>query len=615
VLWPASGLALAILLLSPRRTWGPALGIFFTITLLSNGYRGTPFLASLGFALANTLEPLLAAWLLARLGGPPITFTRLKDVLALVVVIALVNAISASLGALVPALAFGASYWVAWLVWWVESSLGMLLLTPLVVLWKVPLVSVSSRLRPYRRLEMLAMLLSVSLAGWLVFGVIETNPYITLRPHMLFPLLCWAALRFPPRGGIAAVAVVALVALGSTVARLGDFPLGGNTPTQRLAAVQIYLLVASLTVLVLSTVFYERQQNEAGLRRSQALLAETESVAHVGSWRLDLRTGKNYWSDEMHRLFALPPGELQNDPLHAIQMRVHPEDVDRVRGILDLGLETRQPVSLDYRVCLPDGSQRLLHNEGRLILDAGGQALAFSGYVQDITQSRLAEQQLQQTLKEKETLLRELYHRTNNNMQVISSLLAMQAVEYLDGSPADEHVQALVSEAQARIQSMALVHRKLYQSQNLSSINFGAYLADLVSLVQQSQSSTAGRVRFVIATEDIPVSIDLAMPCGLVANELLTNALKHAFPGQRAGTVFVRLSQAAGSPAGCICLEIGDDGVGLPPGIDPRRSERLGMQGIFSLVETQLHGRVALLPSPGTHWRIEFTDNLYFPRV
>ena len=227
-------------------------------------------------------------------------------------------------------------------------------------------------------------------------------------------------------------------------------------------------------------------------------------------------------------------------------------------------------------------------------------------YVQDITERKRAEEDLKASLHEKEILLKEIHHRVKNNMQIISSLLSLQS-RHLE----DPKAIGMFKDSQHRIRSMALVHEKLYQSKDLSRIDFGQYLQNLVVYLVHSYQIDSERVQLKIDVGDAALDINTAIPCGLLVNELLTNALKHAFPGGRKGEVRVTLRPGAD---GRFTLTVGDSGVGWPRGADFRKTDTLGMQLVTMLVD-QLNGEIELEKKPGTAFRISFRELKYKPRI
>ena len=204
---------------------------------------------------------------------------------------------------------------------------------------------------------------------------------------------------------------------------------------------------------------------------------------------------------------------------------------------------------------------------------------------------------LSTSLHEKEVLLKEIHHRVKNNLQIISSILSLQS-----GSACSESQATLLRESQDRIRSMALVHEKLYRSRDLSRINFGEYVRNLTaSLAHSYIASPAIRIRVDI--RDVFLDIDMAIPCGLIINELVSNSFKYAFRDGRAGEVYISLSGNGQT----YTLVVSDDGVGLPPGMDFRNTPSLGLQLVNTLV-SQLEGTIELDLEKGTSFKITFAE-------
>lgn len=219
----------------------------------------------------------------------------------------------------------------------------------------------------------------------------------------------------------------------------------------------------------------------------------------------------------------------------------------------------------------------------------------------------VSEQQLKKALEEKETLLYELYHRTENNMGVICALLDLQA-----GYLSDKAQVTAFTDIKNRIHSMALVHQKLYQAQDLSRINLKEYITELAQLLMESYQISMGRICLVLDAEDVTVLIDTAVPCGLILNELISNVLKHAFPGNRDGEIRIRLQKISAHE---ILLEVSDNGVGVPASFDFKKNIGFGLRNIFIICEKQLRGSVAFSNVRGVTCRMQFRDDLYTLRV
>jgi PAS domain S-box-containing protein len=235
-----------------------------------------------------------------------------------------------------------------------------------------------------------------------------------------------------------------------------------------------------------------------------------------------------------------------------------------------------------------------------------GQMKGIIEYVRDITERKKAEDSLQSSLREKDVLLREVHHRVKNNMQVISSLLNLQSRHVQDPL-----VLEMFKESQRRIRSMALIHERLYQSSDFSHIEFAKYLRNLATHLFHSYQVDASRVKLKVEAEEIHLNINTAIPCGLIVNELISNALKHGFPESRAGELAIDLRREAGDG---YRLSVRDDGVGFPTGIDYRRTETLGMQIVNTLV-SQIDATIELARDKGTEFIIHFQEVKYEPRT
>lgn len=208
-----------------------------------------------------------------------------------------------------------------------------------------------------------------------------------------------------------------------------------------------------------------------------------------------------------------------------------------------------------------------------------------------------SQKRLQDSVKEKEMLLKEIHHRVKNNLQIVSSLLSLQST-YIK----DEQLREIFKESQNRIKSMSLIHEKLYKSEDLTSISFSDYVRVLAHDLVRSYGAS-DRITLTIDVEDISLGIDTAIPCGLIINELVSNSLEHAFPDGREGEITVTLRSFDSG----IELIVADNGVGIPEDVDFRNTESLGLRLVTILAEDQLQGSMSLQREGGTAFRIAFT--------
>jgi PAS domain S-box-containing protein len=217
---------------------------------------------------------------------------------------------------------------------------------------------------------------------------------------------------------------------------------------------------------------------------------------------------------------------------------------------------------------------------------------------EDISARRDMELKVRDSLREKETLLREIHHRVKNNMQVVSSLLDLQAQRL-----ADPELKAVFLVAQRRVKAMALLHEKLYQTKDVANIDFADYLSALAQETMAAHGLGPPRTVFTTTARGIRLDLEKAVPCALAVSELLTNALKHAFPAPRAGAVEIDLVEQPGR----YVLTVRDNGVGLPDGFDLARSQSLGLQ-LVAVLARQLGGTFQLTSRDGV------TAEVAFPR-
>lgn len=331
------------------------------------------------------------------------------------------------------------------------------------------------------------------------------------------------------------------------------------------------------------------------LSRSQALLQEAQRMARVGSWDLDLVTGKPEWSDEVFHMFEIDR-QQSGAAYDAFVAAIHPQDREMVIRVYDESVISRLPYQLTHRLLMPDGRIKWVEVRGQTYYDETGQPLQSVGTVQDISEHIAAEEQLRRSLAEKETLLREIHHRVKNNLQIVSSLLYFQAKKVKN--PDDLTV---MTESRDRLRAMILVHETLYQSNDLSGISFGGYLKTLVSQLADAHAARQRRISVRVETGNVALPIETALSCGMIVCELVVNVFKYAFPDGREGDVVVGIEAADGE----ISLRVSDNGIGLPEGFMRETTDSFGWQLINSL-SLQIGASIAVTTGQGTSIMISF---------
>ncbi len=271
---------------------------------------------------------------------------------------------------------------------------------------------------------------------------------------------------------------------------------------------------------------------------------------------------------------------------HRRHMRVFEKSQAASRGMAD-----RSPI----RGRRKDGTE--FPAEASISKVAVNGSMAFTAILRDVTERMAVQERIMSSLREKEVLLKEIHHRVKNNLQVIASLLGLQA-----RGAADETMRRLLLESQNRVHTMALLHESLYQSQNLSEIDLPDYIHQLISHLYRSFGVDTERIRYQAKMDPLILDPDAAVACGLIINELVSNTLKHAFPEGRAGQLRIELKVEANHRARLI---VADDGVGLSNTAELETAKTLGLRLVRTLAE-QLGGTVELRSDAGTRAELTF---------
>jgi PAS domain S-box-containing protein len=270
--------------------------------------------------------------------------------------------------------------------------------------------------------------------------------------------------------------------------------------------------------------------------------------------------------------------------------RKHEQDDARI-------LQTGQMLETVEEHQKPGGEKNYVEVIKTPLRDARGHVIGLQGIYTDITERKRAEAAIHASLEEKIVLLKEVHHRVKNNLQIVISLLRLQAVRTKNPEALDT-----LQETGNRIHSMALLHETLYRSQSLAHVNFADYIESLCSHLFRSHAQKAVRVKLERRLQNVNMDLDRAVLCGLIVNELISNALKHAFPADRSGRIAVEFGA---TPQEQILLKVADDGVGLPWGLNLRQTKTLGHQLVFMLTE-KLRGTMEVARDHGTGFTITF---------
>ncbi len=255
-----------------------------------------------------------------------------------------------------------------------------------------------------------------------------------------------------------------------------------------------------------------------------------------------------------------------------------------------------------------DGQKRVIAWHSRSLVNERGDPTGSIALGRDITEHKQAQAQLQKSLLDKEQLLKEIHQRVNTNMQVVSALLSLQS-RYIR----DPKIRQIFKQGQSRIRALALIHEKLYQSGDLTRLDFSLYIRDLAIYLFQTFKVNPQEIRLNIQAEDIHLDINTAIPCGLILNELISNALQHAFPKKKGKAADVPLGELrirfTGDTDKTYTMIVSDNGIGLPPEVDLQNTESLGLQ-LVNMLSYQLKSTVEIKKEPGTTFLFKFQEKI-----
>lgn len=351
--------------------------------------------------------------------------------------------------------------------------------------------------------------------------------------------------------------------------------------------------VESFILVMRDMAFREQSQDliQASEQRFRIMAEQTGQMVY--DW--DVATGRIHWAGAIEQITGFDPEAYQDVDIHRWEAMIHAEDRPAAMKTLERAAASDGRYMVEYRHQRSDGSFVYVEDSGVFLKDERGVPYRMLGSMKDISERMRASQALQAALHEREILLQEIHHRVKNNFQVIISLLNLQIRKLPERSAAGQLI-----EARNRIRSLALVHEKLYQLPSMASIDLADYLTLLARELLAARGQDAVKVALLLELDPVSVQVEQAIPCGLLVNELLTNAFKYAFEPERQSPAQVTLGVHDSGER--IQLIVADNGVGLPAAADQRS---LGLQLVRQLVR-QLHGQLEHEDGPGTRWLIDF---------
>ena len=274
---------------------------------------------------------------------------------------------------------------------------------------------------------------------------------------------------------------------------------------------------------------------------------------------------------------------------------IHPDDVKKILDIHAEASTKQKPFTRKFQLKGKDQKYYWMRDSANPVY-VGETFAGYCGSTMDFTLEQENEENLRRSLHEKETLLKEAHHRIKNNLQILGSLLSLQRQQN-----DNEEVGAILRECQNRVHVIVLLHMKLFEIHHLDRLNFAEYVKELAQIILDSYMSDRNKISLRLELESLPMHPDKVIPCGLILNELLSNAAKHAFPGQEQGEVTVRFFADKED----YCLEIVDGGIGFSEEVPAKGSKTLGLR-LVSTLARQLGGELTVERNSGTIARVRF---------
>jgi len=321
-----------------------------------------------------------------------------------------------------------------------------------------------------------------------------------------------------------------------------------------------------------------------------------EEVADIGLWEYNIADDTIYWSDETYRVWGYEPTDIAPTEKH-FKERIHPEDAERVKQTYKQSLADNEEYHMVYRLQFPEGNIKFIEAFGRHVYDEDGNPISTIGTNQNVTVREKERRNIESSLSKYQTMLKEIHHRVKNNLGVLAGTMQLQLLE-----ENDEQFKHKLLDSTNRIRTIANVHEQLYQSQDFNEIPLGKSIEKIASDLIQAMPLES-EITLDIEYDDIYLSNQKSMTCSLLVNEIITNALKHAFDGEESGELSIRLQEDDDE---YIHLSITDNGVGLPDDFQQNEDSSLGMDLIETLCQQLEASKTLESSEEGTQFSMRF---------
>ena len=345
----------------------------------------------------------------------------------------------------------------------------------------------------------------------------------------------------------------------------------------------------------------ERKQAEKMLRESEERYHNLARISPVGIFRTDADGRTTYVNPKWCEISGLSFDEALGD---GWLMAVHPDDRERLnKGWRETSQHHKASFS-DYRFLRPDGTIAWVMGQASPEMNLEKHIIGYVGTITDISERKQSEERIRSSLAEKEVLLKEVHHRVKNNLMLIIGLIKMQETKSDVGKFRD-----LLQELEGRVRSMAQVHGSLHNSKDLTQVDLQEYIESITSHIRVQSGADRG-IDFRVQAAGVKVNLDIAVPCGLILNELIRNAFKHAFPGGKthAGKGNCEITVTVKQKGAVCLLTVADNGVGIHAGVDWKNPDTMGLH-LVKMLSLQINGSIIMDPTQGTAFHLTFTHS------
>lgn len=340
-------------------------------------------------------------------------------------------------------------------------------------------------------------------------------------------------------------------------------------------------------------------ENITPQKRLELLFKNTQEIANIGGWEYTPETRNLFWTDEVYRIHEIPIGS-EIDVERALTFYT-PHGEEKIRQGLKKAISERKTYDVKVKIITGKGNEKWVRAMGRPLL-RNNDVYKITGIFEDITEQKKKENKIYENAQEKEVLLAEIHHRVKNNLAIISGLLELKALKV-----ESKEMKEILRQSQLRIQSMAMIHESLYKAEDFSNLEFSDFTENLIKAIEDAHGHSDKDIQIIFNCSDsLELNVNQAIPSGLIINELVTNAFKHAFTDRNKGVIYVTIDYDPGEKE--IFLKVSDDGKGLPQKFISGQSDSLGATLIQQLT-SQLDGELTVQNKDGAVIELRFKES------